>query len=433
MALQTKPYKGARDFYPEDKRLQSLIFSRLSDVCERYGYEAYDAPILEPTELYLSKGNEEIIEQQTYTFTDRGDRSVTLRTEMTPSVSRMVAGRRQELGYPLRWYSIPQCWRYERMQRGRGREFYQLNVDIFGDDSVTAELELLLVVRDIFASFGASESHYSIRVSSRAFMRRVFKEVLRLSEQEEKNLSQLIDRIHKIDERAFDDQLSEVLSGSQAPESAPRLIRSILGSTTLTDLPDEVRDFDELQPLRELFGLAEKSGLHAVSFDPTIMRGFDYYTDIVFEVFDLSPDNNRAMFGGGRYDSLISDFGVEPVPTVGFGMGDITLVNFLETHQLLPDAATATDVYLICVGDVYDGALEVATALRAEGIRVAIDSSERKLDKCIKTADKKQIPYVLFVGEQELAAQTYALKDLRIGAEQSLSIDDVVSTVSPSR
>src|SRR5688572_28524802 len=161
MALPTQPYKGARDFYPEEMRLEKYIFAKWREVCERFGYEEYDAPILEPTELYLSKGNEEIIKEQTYSFTDRGGRNVTLRTEMTPTVSRMVAARRQELAYTLRTYSIPQCWRYERMQRGRGREFYQLNVDLFGISGLSADQEMIQVSDAIMQSFGAKRSMYS--------------------------------------------------------------------------------------------------------------------------------------------------------------------------------------------------------------------------------------------------------------------------------
>lgn len=432
MKLQTNPYKGARDFYPEDKRVQSLLFNRLSNVCERYGYEAYDAPILEPTELYLSKGNVEIIEQQTYTFTDRGDRSVTLRTEMTPSVSRMVAARRQELSYPLRWYSIPQCWRYERMQRGRGREFYQLNVDIFGDDSVAAEHELLLIVQDIFTAFGADESHYSIRVNSRALMKRAFREVVGLSQESEASLSQLIDRMHKIDQSRFQADLSEIVSTCDNPESAEAFIHSLLASTHIDELPAKVQALEETEELKRLMELVQESDIRSVVFDPTIVRGFDYYTGIVFEVIDKSPDNTRAMFGGGRYDSLVADFGVEPVPTVGFGMGDITLLNFLETHGLLPTVEATTDVYVVAIGDVYKHAQTLAAKLRRDGLGVALDTTGRKIDKCIKAADKKQIPYVLFIGTQEIQSRSYRLKNIQSGHEQAVSEDEIASSIAES-
>ncbi|HET8708721.1 MAG TPA: ATP phosphoribosyltransferase regulatory subunit, partial [Candidatus Saccharimonadales bacterium] len=173
MALSTQPYKGARDFYPEDKRIQKFMFAKLRQAVESFGYEEYDAPILEPTDLYLIKGNQEIINEQTYTFADRGGRNMTIRTEMTPTVSRMVAGKRQELAYPVRWYSIPNLWRYERPQRGRLREFWQLNVDIFGIDNVKAEIEVVQVVDACLKVFKARPDMYDIKLNSRYFMAHV--------------------------------------------------------------------------------------------------------------------------------------------------------------------------------------------------------------------------------------------------------------------
>src|ERR1700748_3133984 len=166
MALSTQPYKGARDFYPEDKRVQKYMFGKLRAVAERFGYEEYDAPILEPLEIYLAKTGEEIVNEQTYVFEDRGGRKVVIRPEMTPTVSRMVAAQRQELAYPLRWYSIPNLWRYERPQRGRLREHWQLNVDIFGVKDTSAELEMIMLVNDIFKAFRATPDMYEIRLNS---------------------------------------------------------------------------------------------------------------------------------------------------------------------------------------------------------------------------------------------------------------------------
>lgn len=427
MALSTKPYKGARDFYPEDERLQKYLFNVMRTVCERYGYEEYDAPVLEPTELYLQKGNQEIIEQQTYTFTDRGERSVTLRTEMTPSVARMVAGRRQELSYPLRWYSIPQCWRYERMQRGRGREFYQLNVDIFGEDSIVAEHELILLVRDLLAGYGANDDTYTIHVNSRACMDWLFSEKLGLAQDEKQELFRLIDRMHKLDEATFNEQLTAALAGQEQSEAAAELLRSFLASKSIEALPDEIQGHSTLAELRELLDLCLRSGVANIVFDPTITRGFEYYTNIVFEVFDTHPENNRSMFGGGRYDNLLEAFGAEPIPTAGFGMGDLTLQNFLELHDLLPEPKPETDFYAVCVGDVYSQATEAVAQLRSKGCRVALDATGRKLDKSIKAADKKRIPYVLFIGKDEVESQRFTVRELSSGHEEARTIDEIAA------
>lgn len=424
--LPTQPYKGARDFYPEDKRLQGYIFTVMRTVCSRYGYEEYDAPILEPTDLYLQKGNQEIIEEQTYTFEDRGGRSVTMRTEMTPTVSRMVAGRRQELGYPLRWYSIPQCWRYERTQRGRGREFYQLNVDIFGDDSIAAEHELLLLITDLMKSYGAGQDTYQVHISSRLFLRSILFNTLGLDPNKESDINRLIDRKEKMDPDKFSAELSELLGDEANSQKAITLLNEMLvPAKDLSTLPKDILEDESLSDIKQLLYLLKQSGIENIYFNPSITRGFDYYTDIVFEVFDTHPDNNRSMFGGGRYDSLIADFGVEPVPTVGFGMGDHTLKNFLELHDLLPDIAVETDVYAVCVGDTYQATLDIVTTLREQNINVALDVSNRKIEKAIKTAEKKGITYVLFVGQAELDSGQLSLRNIKTGEEIKADIGEI--------
>ncbi|MGB4759045.1 MAG: histidine--tRNA ligase [Candidatus Saccharimonadales bacterium] len=433
MSLSTQPYKGARDFYPEDKRLQKYMFTVMSRVAESYGYEAYDAPILEPTDLFLSKGNEEIIQEQTYTFTDRGDRSVTIRTEMTPSVSRMVAGKRQELAYPLRWYSIPNLWRYERMQRGRLREFWQLNVDIFGVADISAELEIIQIADDTLKAYGAKPDMYAIRINSRELVDYIMRDYFELSEVEASTVIRLIDRMHKMDQAAFIAQLDAIVSPSQRESGLTEHIVKLLGTKKVSDLPEEVRSHSSVFQLQQLSDMLEASKITNARFDITLMRGFDYYTGIVFEVFDTDPENNRAMFGGGRYDGLIGSFGVEPIPTVGFGMGDVTLQNFLESHNLLPDLPTETDAYVILIGDILEKAQPVLMQLRSLGLNIAVDGSQRKLDKQIKTAMRKNIPYIIFVGENELASGEFKLRNITTSTEETHGISRLVSVVKDRR
>jgi histidyl-tRNA synthetase len=431
--LSTQPYKGTRDFYPEDKRLQKYIFGKLREVCELYGYEEYDAPVLEPTELYLAKGNEEIIQEQTYTFTDRGDRSVTLRTEMTPSVSRMVAARRQDLPYPLRWYSIPNLWRYERPQKGRLREFWQLNVDIFGIAGVEADQEAIQVADAIMQAFDAKRDMYIIRLNNRALMDYITKDYLGLDSVQSATLVRLIDHMHKMEGPEFRGHLEAIFSPSQREAGLAAKLDLILKATALKELPPEVAEQPAAMKMAALIELLKKQGLSNAAYDPTLMRGFDYYTDIVFEVFDTDPNNNRSMFGGGRYDGLVGQFGVEPVATFGFGMGDVTLQNFLESHKLLPELHSETDVYIIPVGDIYESVLKIADSLRESEVRVAIDGTGRKPDKQIKTALKKSIPYVMFIGEQELESEQFKLKKLDSAAEETHSLERIVSIIKDHR
>ena len=433
MALSTQPYKGARDFYPEQKRLQSFMFSKIRQVVHRYGYEEYDAPILEPLELYLAKTGDEIVNEQTYTFTDRGGRQVVIRPEMTPTVSRMVAAKRQELGYPLRWFSIPNLWRYERPQRGRLREHWQLNVDIFGVASTQAELEVILIADQIYQSFGATHDMYEIRLNSRKFMDFVLSEYLGLDGAQAYSMAKLIDRMNKMERGVFLAQADLLFTPSIREAGALERLVEVLDAKKFEQLPEILQSHATIANIRATLQLLEDNGVRNARFDSTLMRGFDYYTDIVFEVFDLHPDNNRAMMGGGRYDGLVALFGVDPVPTVGFGLGDVPLANFLEAHGLLPNLRVETDLYAVIVGDVQVAAQRTVSELRSMGLNVAIDLSGKKLGDQFKTAQKKSVQHVIIIGKNELAEQQFKLKNLLTGVEETHSLSRIVSIVKDHR
>lgn len=433
MTLSTQPYKGTRDFYPEDKRLQKYMFDTLRSVVERFGYEEYDTPILEPIELYLAKTGEEIVNEQTYTFEDRGGRKVAIRPEMTPSVSRMVAAKRQELAYPLRWYSIPNLWRYERPQRGRLREHWQLNVDLFGVEGIEAEHEIILIADTIMRKFGARRDMYNIRLNSRKLMDFTLQTFLGLDEVQAYSMSKLIDRMHKIEHADFLIEADAICSPSQREEQAVERLLQVLQAKKIEQLPEDVRTHAAAAEVQQLLDMLTDAGITNVAFDATVMRGFDYYTDIVFEMFDTHPDNNRSMMGGGRYDGLVGLFGVDPVPTIGFGWGDVTLANFLELHDLTPNLRVETDIYVVLVGDIFAKAQRVIASLRDMGLNVAVDMSGRKLAAQIKTADKKGIHYIVTIGEKELAQEQFALKNLKTGIEEQHSAARIVSIVKDYR
>ncbi len=427
MSLSTQPYKGARDFYPEDKRIQKYMFGKLRQVVESFGYQEYDAPIIEPIDLYLSKSSDEIISEQTYSFADRGGRNVTLRPEMTPTVSRMVAGRRQELAYPLRWYSIPDLWRYERPQAGRLRQHYQLNIDIFGVAGIAADHEIILVADSIMQSFGAQRDMYTIRLNSRQLINAILADYLDGSDEQLLAVIRLIDHKAKMPHEEF-----KVALGELAPGKENELV-DIISVESFEELPEKYRQHPSVAELISLKQLLAANGITNVVDDLSLMRGFDYYTDIVFEVFDTAPENNRSMFGGGRYDGLVAQFGVEPVPTVGFGMGDVTLQNFLETHDLLPKLKPETELAVILIGEVYDKAQPVLNELRQRGINTAVDSSGRKLDNQIKGAVKSGVRYAMFLGEQELESNQFKLRNLKKSEETQLSLDQIASTLADAR
>jgi histidyl-tRNA synthetase len=404
--LSTEPYKGVRDFYPEDQAFLNYVTTTMRSVVERYGYAEYGASILEPSELYKNKGaeNEEIVNEQTYTFTDRGEREVTLRPEMTPTVARMVAARRRELGFPLRWYSIPNLFRYERTQRGRLREHWQLNVDIFGSRALQADAEIIAVAAAVMKAFGATERDFVIKVASRTFLDNMA-EKIGLSEENIKRLRNTLDRKDKVAKEQFEKDLAEIGVALEliSPENPPQDVQEVLRHLNARGITNAV-------------------------FDPAIVRGFDYYTGIVFEVFDTHPENNRALLGGGRYDNLLELFDDERVPGVGFGMGDVTIKDFLAVRNMTPDYLPATKVYLAVAGqEQVPLALGLADTLRQEGVAVAVDFGEKKLGDQIKTADKHRIPYVLVVGADEASSDTYKVKDLATGEEKLLSRTELAS------
>jgi histidyl-tRNA synthetase len=432
MKLNTQPYKGARDFYPADKRLQNYMFETMRKAVRKYGYEEYDAPILEPLDIYRAKTGEEIVNEQLYSFTDRGGREIALRPEMTPTVSRMVAARRQELAYPLRWFSIPNLWRYERPQKGRLREHWQLNVDIFGEEGVEAEHEMILIADDIMRQFGAKPSMYEIRLNSRKLVDFTLSDYLGLDESQSDKLIKLIDKKHKMETAKFGEAVSEVFSDSQREEGLPEKLLTILECKDIASLPDAVKNYGSIDGLVKLKNLLAKSKIKNAVFDMSLMRGFDYYTDIVFEVFDTDPDNNRSMFGGGRYDGLVGLFGVDPLPTVGFGMGDVTLANFLKAHDLVPELPSEIDAMAILIGSVYEASLPVLGDIREAGLNISVDASDRKLDKKLKSADKQGVPYVIFIGENELSEAKYPLKNLCSGKESKHSIGGIISELKQS-
>ncbi len=430
--LSPQPYKGSKDFYPEDMRVRNYIFSTWRRVVEGFGYEAYDAPLLEPLDVYAAKTGQEIVNEQTYQFVDRGGRTIAIRPEMTPSVSRMVAARRQELGYPARWYNIAQFMRYERPQRGREREFWQLNADIFGAEGASADAEIIIMADRIMKAFGADKKMYTIRVNNRRMINLMMSEYLGLDIVQSQLMIKLFDRKDKLSREDFDQQARDIF-GDESMHDGMNKIAKLLDATSMAGLPKELLDSEVVREVQELFTLLHEAGVDNAGFDISLMRGFDYYTGMVFEVFDNHPDNNRAMFGGGRYDGLVALFGAEPIPTVGFAPGLSMMQLFLESHGLMPEFVSTTDVYMVVLGDVHKSARKLADDLREEGVRVAVDKTDRKIDRQIRTAVKQKINYLLFVGEQEVRDEMYRLKDVASETEEVLSLSRIVSTVKDRR
>jgi histidyl-tRNA synthetase len=336
----------------------------------------------------------------------------------------MVAGRRQELAYPLRWYSIPNLWRYERPQAGRLREHWQLNVDIFGVSGIAADHEIIQVADAILKKFGAERGMYEIHINSRQLINSILVDYIGETADQVQSAIRLIDHRSKMPHTDFTEALAKLV-----PEGKEHKLIEILSVKSFDELPKEYLNHPSVADLLRLKVLLSESGVGGLVDDLSLMRGFDYYTDIVFEVFDTHPDNNRSMFGGGRYDGLVGLFGVEPVPTVGFGMGDVTLQRFLELHNLLPQLKSETMATVVLIGDGYKEAQAAISHLRLAGANIAVDTTGRKLDAQIRSAVKAGVPFVLFIGEQEIADQAYKLRNLETGQEMVLSLDQVAETL----
>jgi histidyl-tRNA synthetase len=343
---------------------------------------------------------------------------------MTPTVARMVAGREHDLTFPLRWFSIPNLFRYEKPQRGRLREHWQLNVDLFGVDSVDADVEIISVAHAIMREFGANEEHFVVKMNSRKLMQDLYAH-FKLTDDQSYKLSKIIDKKNKIPSDVFSTSVMEIMSDAGASQQFVDLLAS--NERLLDTLGAENENSQALVALIEKLA---KSGIKNVEFDPTLMRGFDYYTGVVFEVFDTDPENPRSVFGGGRYDDLLDIFDARKVPAVGFGAGDVTMRDFLDTHKLLPTYKPTTDVYICTLNAEFsEHARELADTLRTSKLNIALDLSGKKIGDQIKIANKQSVPYILVVGSDEVASGVYPLKNLATGEEKKVKVEEVVGVV----
>lgn len=421
--LPTAPYRGTRDFLPAEMSVRQQVFDRLYDVIERYGFVRYDGPILESAEIYEAKSGREIAELQLYALTDRGGRRLALRPEMTPSVARIIAGNANALQFPVRWYCHVNCHRYERPQRGRVREHWQINADIFGSESPNCEIEIFEMIHDMMAAVGATRDMYLLRANDRILLEGILQHVVGIPTTQMKAVASLIDRWEKYSrEDLFRDASAIGLSEAQFGRLEDALKS---GQDVLADLPPDVRERSQLSKVL----ISEASDL--VTFDPRIVRAFEYYTSTVFEVFDLNPMNNRSLFGGGRYSDLVGLFSNQSIPGIGFGMGDVTFFDFLDTHRLLPEPRAEVDVTVIPTEAILTSAArEVARQLRAANLRTSTPIEIRKLGKEISRADKAGARAVVIVGPDDWKNGQVTVRGLATGEQRITTTSEVAATVS---
>lgn len=414
-----QPVKGTRDFYPEQMALRIWLYETLRSVAEFFGYQEYEGPILESLDLYAAKSGEELVKEQSYVFADRGGSQIALRPELTPSLARMVAQRQGQLAFPICWWSFGPFWRYERPQKGRTREFFQWNVDILGPDSPEADAENVAVLATFFQRVGLQPSQVMILVNDRRLMDSRL-DAINISKELRPKVSSWIDRRGKMAEEPWD------AYGKELGLSGPQLVG-------LKSMLEDMDLWTQSQELGRFFKAVEALGVaQYVRFDPSVVRGLLYYTGTVFEAWEVGGEIRRSILGGGRYDNLLADVGGEPVPAVGFAMGDVVITLLLEKYGLLPKEMRVNPASVLVT--VFDqerlpASFKLASELRRVGLKVALYPEAAKLPKQFRYADKIKVRAALVLGPDEVAADQVTIKDLSTGKQLCVSRESVMETL----
>jgi histidyl-tRNA synthetase len=399
--------KGTRDFYPEEMAFRSWLYGKVQEISRRFGYEEYEAPLLERLELYAAKSGEELVYEQSFVLTDRGGDELALRPELTPSLARMVAQRQAQLVLPVRWFSYGPFWRYERPQRGRTREFFQWNIDLLGAETPTADGEIVAIGAEFLRSVGLSSEEAAIFLNSRRLMERKLSGI-GIGDDLRENVFRLIDRRDKLSAKKWSAWALELGLAEDQLEKLKALL----------DDPDLWQESEEL---RQVFATAEAMGLaDYLVYDASIVRGLDYYTGPVFEAYDRAR-TSRAIFGGGRYDNLVADVGGDRITGVGFAMGDVIIELLLGDADKRPELPTSPSQVLVTLfnEELYGQTLGLAARLRRAGLNTEQILEPMRLGKQFRYADRKGIPFVVILGPDEVEAGQVVVKNLRTGEQQA--------------
>jgi histidyl-tRNA synthetase len=426
MTLSKKPYRGTRDFFPQEKRLQNYLFDHMKKTAESFGYEPYDGPLLEEVELYKAKSGEELINDQIYSFTDRGERFVAIRPEMTPTLARLVAQVHREESKPIRWYSIPNLMRYEKPQKGRLREHWQFNCDIFGAPGRSGEVEILQVAINLLESYGANQEHFEILINDRTIVDTIFSKLIKANEEETYALYKIVDKAKKVPQEALVKMFNEK---TELTEDSQKIFFEYLSLESFDALITFLNQYDSKDVANEfsqlIDQLKELNLIQYCLYDPTIVRGLDYYTGIVFEIFDKSPENRRALCGGGAYANLLQIFNEPSLPGVGFGLGDVTLKDFLTSHNLVNSFEKPENdlLFTFQTESARKQAIKMANALRKSNLKVISTLEPLKFKKVFPTASKKGARFVALLGDNELSENKVSIKNLETKEQVDFSLE----------
>ena len=417
--LSNQEPKGTRDWLPDEFAIRHYIFETWRKVCRQYGFEEYLTPLVEYAEVYRAKSGEDIGGKELVTFTDLGGRELCIRPEITPSVTRMVSKIYSASPKPLKYFSIANFMRNEKPQRGRNREFWQLNCDIFGSDSPSADLEVLQLSLDIMAAFGAPEGSFKMSLNSRQLLDGLLALCGKLTNEQKISIVRTLDKWEKLSKKDLADKLKEASLTDKIIEK----IFSFMESKTIEDLEKVLPELSEnagLLEIKKTIADLNQLGYGNVYFNPAVIRGFDYYDGLVFEVFDTHPDNNRAMFGGGRYNGLAELFGSASFPAVGFAPGDEMMRLFLESWNLIEGKVNKPEVFYLPLLDesLLSSVRKLAKKLRAAGKEVLLGFEVQKINKALDYANKKEISQVIILGSEEEKSNKYKIKNMKDGKEE---------------
>ncbi|MFX1414660.1 MAG: histidine--tRNA ligase [Promethearchaeota archaeon] len=433
-----EPLRGMDDLYPEDLREVNWIIDTLRDVAERYGFEEYETPQLEPIEIFAAKSSDELVYEQSFIVERKEGEKLILIPELTPSLARIVAKKSQELKKPIRWYSMPTCFRYERPQKGRRREFKQFNADILGEDGLYADLEIFNLIVDIFEEFGATSNQFQIYYNSRRFMDAICTIVLELDNQKLPFIYKVLDKSDKMEADEFEKLVTDSFQDKNIIQGVLKLKESKAVNDLLkkfNNIPDEFYNSQGYQELITFEKYLKEIGISDYcSFSSSVVRGLDYYTGIVYEVFDTGKENIRSIFGGGRYDDLLSLFSDEKISGTGFGMGVLMLSLFLETYQLIPKEVREKDftdtIYIASVDEsVSLYSFKIAQIVRKEEFPCLIDFRFKSLKSQLSKANDLGILITLIVGTKEMEENKVTLRNMKTEEQKTINIKNMIEQI----
>jgi len=436
--FSTKPLRGMEDYYPPDLRETNWIIDTIRDIADLYSYEEFESPSLEPIEIFAAKSSDELVNEQSFIVEKKKGEKLILIPELTPSLARMITAKRQELKKPIRWFSVPTCYRYERPQKGRRREFKQINMDILGEDSLYVDLEIFNIIVDIFSEFGATSKQFQIYFNNRRFIDSVCELILKVPKEKIPLVYKILDKADKMEDSEYEKYIldkfqNEIIIQGIFKLKEPASLDDLL--SRFEDIPKKFYDSKGYKELTSFLQLLEDANISEYcTFSPGVVRGLDYYTGIVYEVFDTGKENIRSIFGGGRYDDLLSLFSDEKITGTGFGMGVLMFSLFLKTYNLIPEEIREKDytdtIYIASISEnVSKYALKLAQMIRAEDFPCIVDYRFSNLKNQLSKANELGVLIVLIIGPKEVEQNEVTIKNMRTEEQETIKISSLIDKI----